>query len=460
MSVAEVRETREMAVTKRTALGTGFGVILGLLALSTVLAYHIQESFSKRSVAIHRRYVHEQEVVTSLRRLLYNAGITARDYLLNPTPNKDESYHAQIAELRQTSEPLLNELRKSTTNTAAVRELETNIQELWKALGATSSQGSDNLHNYNFVQKEIAPRRSAAGQILQELENANHSALTATEEDFSASRSAAARNLMWLLASCVFGGLAIAWFSLRYSDNLERQAAARFDEVLEAKLELERLSKRLMEIQEEERTRLSRELHDEIVQNVAVLKIEISQALAGLQNGSATEPLTRARELADRTVRTVRNISLLLRPSLLDDLGLGPALQWQTEDFARRTGVPCEYFEENLQESLPDPVNTCVYRVTQEALRNCEKHSKAGRVSVRVTQAATGLSVEIRDDGVGFTSERRSPASLGVLGMRERAAALGGELRIDSLAGQGTLVRLWLPLTTGGKQLLPMEAHA
>ncbi len=92
----------------------------------------------------------------------------------------------------------------------------------------------------------------------------------------------------------------------------------------------------------------------------AVLKIEITQALAGLQNGHAIEPLTRARELADRTVRTVRDISLLSRPSLdLDHLGLGPALQWQTQDFTRRTGVPCEYVEV-VAESLPDPVNTCV----------------------------------------------------------------------------------------------------
>ena len=133
---------------------------------------------------------------------------------------------------------------------------------------------------------------------------------------------------MWLLASCVLGGIAIACFSLRYSDNLERQAARQFEAVLEAKLELERLSKRLMEIQEEERTRLSRELHDEIVQNVAVLKIEITQALALLQDGRARNHLIARENSQSAPCKTVRNISLLLRPSLLDDLGLGPALQW------------------------------------------------------------------------------------------------------------------------------------
>jgi signal transduction histidine kinase len=220
-----------------------------------------------------------------------------------------------------------------------------------------------------------------------------------------------------------------------------------------------------MEIQEEERTRLSRELHDEIVQNLAVLKIDITEALARVQAVDSRDPamkeaLVRAKELADRTVATVRNISLLLRPSLLDDLGLGPALQWHTDDFTRRTKVPCKYIEEGLQETLPDAVNTCVYRVVQEALRNCEKHSRATSVAVHVQQTEAGLLAEVRDDGVGFSKQRRSPASLGVLGMRERAAALDGELTISSSAGHGTSVRLRLPLHQDQDRFTPAKAHA
>lgn len=444
---------------KRATLGTGFGVITGLLVLSTALAYHIQESFSQRSVAIHRHHVQELEIVTSVRRVLYNAGITARDYLLNPAPDKAEVYRAQIDELRETSRPLLAHLRESSKHPKTVAELERRVAELWKALDDATNR-NEAIDAYTFVQKEIAPPRTAAGNILQELETENHRALTESEDEFSASRAAAANKLLWLLALSLLGAIAIAWFSLRYSDLLERQAAVRFEEVLKAKLELERLSNRLMEIQEEERTRLSRELHDEIVQNVAVLKIEITQALATLQGNPAREPLARARELADRTVRAVRNISLLLRPSLLDDLGLGPALQWQIDDFTRRTGVPCEYLEENLSENLSDAVKTCVYRVAQEALRNCEKHSGARHVSVRVRQYGGSLSVEIEDDGVGFSNERRSPASLGVLGMRERAAALGGELSIQSSNGKGTLVRLWLPNVDSSHRATNLEVHA
>ncbi len=463
MSRFDLRQNREMAVSKRTALGTGFGVITGLLVLSTVLAYHIQESFSERSVAIHRHFAQEQDTVTNLRRLLYSAGISIRDFLLSPKPNR-EAYLKQIQQLKKAAQPLVEQLRKSNRNNDAVGELDRNTRDLWTALESAVSEAGDRTLNYTFIQNEIAPRRAAAGKLLQELEIANRSALRDSEEQFSASRSAAASSLMWLLAFCLLVGIAVAWFSLQYYDHLEQQAAARFEEVLKAKMELERLSNRLMEIQEEERTRLSRELHDEIVQNLAVLKIDITEALARVQavevkDSPGRQALVRAKELADRTVATVRNISLLLRPSLLDDLGLGPALQWHTDDFTRRTGVPCQYVEEGLEETLPDAVNTCVYRVVQEALRNCEKHSRAKSVAVHIRQTETDLAAEVRDDGVGFADQRRSPASLGVLGMRERAASLGGELTILSAADAGTSVRLQLPLSKKQKDITAAKAH-
>jgi signal transduction histidine kinase len=463
MSRTVLRQNGRVVISKRAALGMGFGVIIGLLVLSALLAYQIQESFSQRSVAIHRQHVQQQQVVTSLRRLLYTAGISVRDFLLTSDPERSRKYLSEIAEMRHTGDALLSRLRTRGPSDKPINDLETALRSLWRVLETTALEPPETANGHSLVLQEIAPRRTAAGRILQDLESANHNALTSSEEEFALSRAAAARNVLWLLAFCLLVGVAVALLSLQHFNALERKAAARFQEVVDGKIELERLSKRLMEIQEEERTRLSRELHDEIVQNVAVLKIEITHALQSVQAGGARESLTRARDLADRTVRAVRNISVLLRPSMLDDLGLGPALQWLTDDFQRRTGVPCAYTEENLEASLPDALNTCVYRVTQEALRNCEKHSQARQVSVRIVRSSTHLCAEIRDDGKGFTTGgRRAPTSLGVLGMRERAAALSGELAIDSNAGQGTCVRLLLPLQDRGasSEMTTVEAHA
>lgn len=205
------------------------------------------------------------------------------------------------------------------------------------------------------------------------------------------------------------------------------------------------LSARLLTMQEEERKNLSRELHDGVGQTVTALKMELAR-LDVADSRDATR-LERARALADATLRTIRNISLLLRPSILDDLGLEAALQWQAEDFLCRTSVPCE-----LRCSLPDDrsisesAKTCVYRIVQEALNNCEKHARASRVLIEVRQTSDSITVSIADDGRGFSSQSVGAAGLGILGMKERAAMLGGRLEFTSEAGRGTKVSLTVPI--------------
>ena len=204
------------------------------------------------------------------------------------------------------------------------------------------------------------------------------------------------------------------------------------------------LSARLLTIQEEERKNLSRELHDGVGQTVTALKMELARL--NVADSRDAWRLDRARALADDTLRTIRNISLLLRPTVLDDLGLEAALQWQAEDFLRRTSVPCE-----LRCSLPDdrfipePVKTCIYRIIQEALNNCEKHAAAGRVQIEVQQISGSIAVSIADDGRGI-SQSVGAAGLGILGMKERAAILGGHLEFTSEAGRGTKVNLTVPV--------------
>jgi signal transduction histidine kinase len=160
--------------------------------------------------------------------------------------------------------------------------------------------------------------------------------------------------------------------------------------------------------------------------------------------------MRRARDLAERTVQTVRNIALLLRPALLDDLGLAPALQWQLEEFTRRSGIVCEFCEDGVDDMLPDPVKTCVYRVVQEALHNCEKHAGANRVSIALRQLPDSLEAEVRDNGRGFELNQKSMphrnAGLGILGMRERAARVGGTLALETAPGRGTHLSLRIPL--------------
>jgi signal transduction histidine kinase len=391
---------------------------------------------------------------TRIRREVYLGSIHSRDYMLSNRADRLQTLQAQLKEAKAEAQEALVRLESVTGADSSLEALRDKVQEYWSTVEATPERTrrmkGDEL--YDYVQAEIVPRRNLVGALLRELEEVGRDALLESEAEFRHSGRAAILWLLGIMGVCVLLGLAVARLSLGHAARLERESAQRFAEVTQAKRHLEHLSARLLEIQEDERRRIARELHDEIGQTLTALRIEISRAQAALKAGSAAagERLEEARALAERTLHTVRDISLLLRPALLDDLGLSAALQWQTEDFSRRSGIPCRYSEEGLEDALPDAHKTCVYRVVQEALNNCEKHSGASAVRLTVSQAAGELRVEVEDDGRGFELDAQgSPAGaagLGILGMRERAAVLGGALEVESAPARGTRVRLSLPL--------------
>jgi len=221
----------------------------------------------------------------------------------------------------------------------------------------------------------------------------------------------------------------------RYVSALKRRAASTAAELARAQRDLMQLS-----------ARLSRELHDEIGQALALVEIEISQTakLLPLKPEAAADRLRRAKEIAARAVESLRDISVLLRPALPEDVGLVPALQFQLDDFLRRTGIDGEFSAHCVPDELPEAVKTCVYRTVQEALHNCEKHSGAAKVRVSVRQVANSLTAEVEDNGRGFVPSQT--AGLGLIGIRERVAAAGGAVTVDTAPGQGARIAISIPL--------------
>ena len=352
--------------------------------------------------------------------------------------------------MEEEDERALQVLERAPSHRPVVPALRKSLSEFW-TIGTQLPQTM--LHasrdeEIAFLQREVVPRRGELYNALREVTAADQRMLENSEGEFAGTRRRAAERLLLMLGLGVLLSVLVTRFSLRHAENLEREADRHFAAVEQAKQELQQLSARLLEIEEEGRRRLSRELHDEIGQSLALLQIEISHAQALLAGPPAElrERLARARELAERTVQSIRNISGLLRPALLDDLGLVPALQFQLEEFLRRSGIACEFTEDGVEDRLPDAVKTCVYRVVQEALHNCEKHSGARKVRVTVRQLDECLLAEVEDDGCGFASTAQRATGLGLLGMRERTANAGGSLVIDSAPGQGTRIALRIPL--------------
>jgi PAS domain S-box-containing protein len=223
-------------------------------------------------------------------------------------------------------------------------------------------------------------------------------------------------------------------------------------ELKKAQEQLRRLSGSIMASQEKERNAIARELHDELGQMLTALRMEAVWLRERLQHQEPKAKRRAARmcELIDQTISDVRHIATRLRPPVLDDLGLVDALEWFTRDFEERTKIACVYthFKVPVLDGFPA---LAAYRVAQEALTNVARHSKATGVEVTLSVESRRLTLVIKDNGIGFDLEQMTGnQTLGIAGMRERAALSGGELTIQSQKGQGTEVKMVLPLMQAG----------
>jgi len=210
------------------------------------------------------------------------------------------------------------------------------------------------------------------------------------------------------------------------------------------------LSLKLSKAQEDERKSISRELHDQVGQMLTALRMELGNIE---QFRAASEDLflrhtSEAKKLAEDTLRTIRDMSMALRPSMLDELGLGPALKWQAREFTRRSGVPVEIQIDGSLDKLPDSHRTCVYRVVQEALTNCARHASASQIRINVRGGPAAVSLIVEDNGVGFDVAGRRLGGLGLLGAEERARELGGRIEVRSQPSRGTLLRCEIPVSS------------
>jgi two-component system sensor histidine kinase UhpB len=212
--------------------------------------------------------------------------------------------------------------------------------------------------------------------------------------------------------------------------------------------QLRALAAHVESVREEERVRIAREIHDELGQALTCMSMDLAFLEKQLPKGNAkaAERVAALAILVKDTVKTVRRISSELRPSILDDLGLAAAIDWLGHDFETRTGIPCAISVPN-QIDISAERGTIVFRMCQEALTNVARHAGATHVSIDLLETPDGLVLEVRDNGRGISEEEVfRPGSLGLLGMRERAALLGGEAELKGKPGKGTAVTVRVPL--------------
>jgi len=241
-------------------------------------------------------------------------------------------------------------------------------------------------------------------------------------------------------------GNVVKWFGS--SIDIEDRKRAEKD-LEEAHRQLKILSRRRVKVQEEERRHLARELHDEIGQALTAAKINLQAAMEE-SDPAKSKRIHETAAILERLLSQVRQISLNLRPSMLDDLGLVPALRSLLDEQGRRASVAVRFSAKNISESLDPEIQTTCFRIAQEAITNAVRHAAATQIQVDIHREEGSFRLRVYDDGRGF--EMPPPQSqtigLGLLGMKERAALVGGRTRITSAPGKGTTVDATLPLTS------------
>ena len=346
----------------RIALALGFG---GMLALIAAIGFHsirVLESLQSANAVSSQIFIEKSRALENIRSALYLYGAGSQKELRELIGQNVRRYASTLAvEERQ-----------------ALVELQRGIAAYLQAMDQASPQEAGRL-------------RLRVVEITDRISDMNEGRLR-SEGQHSAFLIEKTRNqVVLILGGTASFGLLLAFSVGAYILRLEKSLRERYRQIEGVQVELHGLSEKLVNAQEEERRSIARELHDEIGQSMSALLVDLS-------NGR----IESAKRLAESSVNAVRNLALLLRPSMLDDLGLAPALNWQAREVSRRTGMQVEVDADNLPDELPDEHRTCVYRIVQEALNNAARHAGATSVKVAVRLEPGALAMEISDNGRGF----------------------------------------------------------
>ena len=442
--------------TIKAALLSGLLVIFAVWLASTYYITTRLADAQERSAALHTRYLGGQELLFAVRSQVLLGSIYVRDALIEASQGQESTGEAVVSQLRGLQAAVNQELEQYKVIDAggvALARLEAELREYWETTvrltvpvgdGQTAS-AQTRLH------AEVVPKRAVIEDLSDEIRQVMAANVRREQQELDESNRQVRRRLWETTAIAVMIGVAIAMLSTWYVGRLEAASRRAHGEIAKSREELRYLSGRLVRAQEDERRTIARELHDEIGQALTAVDVELAVAETAVgADPRAGKAIQEARTVAQRALAGVRDLSQLLRPSMLDDFGLPDTLKWYLRKFADRTGVRTELVEEQLAERLPIDVEVCVYRTIQEALTNVSRHAQATVCRVFVQRLAASAVVTVEDDGVGLPvqedGERTRRGGLGLVGIRERVADLGGTFRIEGERGKGTRLTVELPL--------------
>jgi signal transduction histidine kinase len=432
-------------------LAGGFGILV-LLIFITGLGVVSRATLLFREVStINTKFRQLSLDLERLRSDIFLAGSYAREQAFDADSDPIEDRRNGFVESRSTVEARLIAISQNVAPEQRTQfdELKMEIDAYWKLAEPVFNPVESETRSLRSLERELTLRRNSVLAIVATIGSINEDAVEQRQQEIEAAQNDLIRytRRMTLVSSLL--GLIVAGVAGYGNHLLQKQADQQRSYTERAERELRSLSSQLVHAQEQERRTISRELHDEVGQTLTGLGIELAN-LEHLRDGSQSEyrsHLADAKQLTEETLRTVRNIAMGLRPSMLDDSGIVPAVRWQASELSRRTGTPVELQIEGDFDGLGDECRTCLYRVVQEALTNCARHAQATTIQIAMQGKKESVCLSIRDDGLGFDSGHKR-TGLGLIGIEERVKELGGSLAVSSWPNRGTLLRVEIPLAS------------
>ena len=437
----------------RGALLAGFAVVFALWLLWGYQLVRSLEQIEQNVAVVHESYVRGEQTLSKIRTNVLLGSIYLRDALIDGATARRETYRGELIRLRTEAEQLLGAYLQDVSSEderGHWARLQGELGDYWTsrdvALGDRAKTPDEAAA---LLRSRVVPKREAVLQILDQLGALQAAANQRHQTEIDVLYRQVRMRLLSMGAATLIVALLVAVMASRHVNRLQSEIERQRRNEQHNREDLERLSARLVDVQEQERRRLARELHDEVGQALTAVKMDIGIGLRGEIDRRTRNALEEARDLSETILRSVRDMSQLLHPSALDDFGLPATLTAYLRNFSHRTGIRAQ-LAETMDMRLAAAIELCVYRIVQEALNNVAQHSGASACTVSLSGGRDMLRLVIEDNGCGPGGGRfGSGRGLGVIGMRERAQSLGGTFAIKEREGGGTSLVVTLPLETG-----------
>jgi signal transduction histidine kinase len=445
---AAFREPAAPSSKLRWPLFVVCGGLLVLLVVSGVMAARFLDDMRAHELAVTRALAERTQMLSGLSLSIQNYNQAVQQYVAQSNADRVEADRRRIDEIALEIDSVLKHYpRNRDPLEAAMLEA---MQELFaqeRTLYVTILTPGPEARRREAENQMAARRAPLEKKILDwtdKLHSWNDERLRGADRALQGQFETTMAGLVRALAIGLGSGLLLVAASMFYIARLERQTRARYVALARSQHELQVLSARLVDAQETERRSISRELHDEVGQDLGAMLVTIGRLASEAGNDPQRQAeVDQLKSMAERTFQSVRNMALLLRPSMLDDLGLAAALEWQGREVSRRSQVEVAVEAENIPEEMPDEYKICIYRLVQEALNNAVRHSGAKNARVTVGAHDHSIAVRVADDGRGFEPGR--VRGMGILGMEERVKRLGGNFAIASEPAHGATITAELP---------------